>query len=328
VILAGDIGGTKTVLALFEGASGQLRALREEVFPSGDNASLEAIIDQFLTPRQASGLAGASFGVAGPVENGVCKTTNLPWVIDQKALSTKLGGIPVGLLNDVQATAMGTLVLEPNAFAVLQDAPLVDGAPIAVVAPGTGLGEAFLINEGGRYRAYASEGGHADFAPTSDEEVELLRFLRKRYNGHVSAERVLCGNAIGDLYDFIRLNTGAPEPAWLAAEIAKGDRNAAVSRAAIAGTDPTCVKGLEMFVAILGAEAGNMALRMMATGGVVIGGGIPPRILPALQAGGLIARFNDKGRFSSWTKNISVRVALESRAALLGAAHHAVSNKG
>ena len=222
---------------------------------------------------------------------------------------------------------MGTLVLPPDAFAVLQDAPRAQDGPIAIVAPGTGLGEAFLVCENGKYaRALASEGGHADFAPTTDDELELLRFLRKRYHGHVSNERILSGNGIGDLYDFARLHSGEAEPGWLAAEIATGDRNAAVSKAALAKKDPTCVYALDMFAAILGAEAGNVALRVMATGGVVLGGGIPPKVLAALQSGNLIARFNDKGRFAPWTKNLSVRVALEPRAALLGAAHHAWSN--
>jgi glucokinase len=327
VILAGDVGGTKTVLALFDTTGGQLRSIREQIFPCAEYSSLEAILDAFLPPRQAEGLWGASFGVAGPVTDNVSKITNLPWTIDGRVLSQKLGGIRVDLLNDLQAWAMGSLVLPPESFTVLQDGARAPHGPIAVVAPGTGLGEAFLISDGVRYRALASEGGHADFAPTTDEEIELLRFLRARYGGHVSYERVLSGDGIGDLYDFARTQAKTPEPAWLAQQIATADRNAAVSKAALAGTDPTCVHALGLFVEILGAEAGNLALRVMATGGVVIGGGIPAKILPALQAGNFIKRFNDKGRFGAWTRSLGVRVALEPRAGLLGAAHCAATSR-
>nr|HEX4317838.1 glucokinase [Kofleriaceae bacterium] len=327
MILAGDVGGTKTVLALFDPTSTPLRAIKEQVFPCADFDSLESIIDAFLGPRQADALWGACFGVAGPVHDNASKITNLPWTIDGRALSHKLGGIRVDILNDLQAWAMGSLVLPLDAFTVIQEGARVENGPIAVVAPGTGLGEAILISDGKRYRALASEGGHADFAPTTDEEIDLLRFLRKRHGNHVSYERVLSGDGIGDLYDFARISSGTSEPSWLAAEIAKSDRNAVVSKAALAKSDPACVHALEMFVSILGAEAGNLALRVMATGGVVIGGGIPAKILPALQTGNLVARFNDKGRFGAWTRGIGVRVALDPRAALLGAAVAAASGK-
>jgi glucokinase len=330
VILAGDIGGTKCVMALFEsGANGELRAVREQVFPSAENDSLVAILDKFLRPREAEALAGACFGVAGPVVDHVAKITNLPWTISAPALTARFGGLPVGLINDLQATALGSLVLPPEKFCVLQDAsPPASAGMIAVIAPGTGLGEAFLApDRHAVYRSIASEGGHADFAPGTDEEIELLKFLRKKYAGHVSYERVLSGAGIGDLYDFVRATRGDHEPAWLAAKIASGDRNAAVSEAALAKTDEACVHALDMFCEILGAEAGNLALRSMSTSGVVIGGGIPPKILPALQAGGLVKRFNDKGRFEKWTRTIAVRVALEPRAALLGAAHYVATSK-
>jgi glucokinase len=172
-----------------------------------------------------------------------------------------------------------------------------------------------------------SEGGHADFAPTTDEEIELLRYLRARFGGHVSYERVLSGDGIGDLYGFVRERTGEREPTWLAQAIAAGDRNAAISKAALEHKDAACVRALELFAEILGAEAGNVALRSVATGGVVIGGGIPPKVLPVLQAGALIRRFNDKGRFSNWTRTLGVRVTLEPRAALLGAAHYVATSK-
>jgi glucokinase len=227
MILAGDIGGTKTRLALCHDEGP--RVIREDMYLAEEHASLEAMLDKFLRGRDVESLIGACFGVAGPVDQGRAKITNLPWLIDAKALSQKLGGVPVSLLNDLQATALGTLVLPPESFAMLQaPATTAKDGPIAVIAPGTGLGEALLVSERGRYRALPSEGGHADFAPTTEEEIDLLRYLRKLYNGHVSYERVLSGDGIGDLYNFVRLTTGGKEPTWLAAQIASGDRNAVV----------------------------------------------------------------------------------------------------
>jgi len=336
-LLAGDIGGTKTVLAICEllGAEaspipgGELRVVREAQFPSASHASLEAILDQFLPAAvaagelQPGGVAAACFGVAGPVEGGAAKITNLPWTIEARALSARLGGAPVTLLNDLQTTALGALALPAAAFTPLQEpaAPLAPGATVAVIAPGTGLGQSILLSDGVRYRALPTEAGHADFAPGTDEEIELFRFLRGRYGDHVSVERVLSGDGIGDLYDFVRAARGATEPEPPA--LGQGDRNAAISRAALDGSAPDAAHALALFAAILGAEAGNLALRSLATGGVVIGGGIPPKILPLLQTGALIDRFNAKGRFARWTRTLAVRVMLEPRAALLGAANHA-----
>jgi len=325
MILAGDTGGTKTVLALCE-SSGQVG--QETVFHASEYASLEAIVERFLADNGQPRIEAACFGVAGPVVGGAAKITNLPWVIEEARLSRLLGGARVSLLNDLQATALGALVLPAASFAVLQagEAPDPTGT-IAVIAPGTGLGEATLYHDGVRYRALPSEGGHADFAPTTDEQVELARFLRTLHGEHVSIERVLSGPGIGDLYRFCRARLGTAEPAWLTEAFASGDANAIVAQAALDSRDPACVRALELFAEILGAEAGNLALRGLATGGVVIGGGIPPKILPALQTGALVERFNTKGRFSTWTRSLQVRVTLDPRAALLGAAHHAALTK-
>lgn len=322
MILGGDIGGTKTLLALCDDAG---KIQRDAIYHCAEFGSLDAVIDRFLPTLPA--LTGACFGVAGPVVGGVAKITNLPWAIDARALSTKLGA-PTAVINDLQATALGTLALPGDAFAVLQ--PQATPAPtgtIAVLAPGTGLGESMLVHDGTRYVALPTEAGHADFAPGTDEEIELLRFLRGKYGNHVSNERVLSGNGIGDLYDFVRARTSGTEPDWLARQMAAGDRNAVVAETALDRRDAACTHALELFVALLGAEAGNFALRTLATGGVVIGGGIPPKILPALQRGPLLARLNDKGRFSAWTRTLGVRVALEQRAALFGAIHHVVTSK-
>jgi glucokinase len=316
VILAGDIGGTKTTLALCDDRGAVVRETTEK---SGDWASLEQIVDKFAPGE----VTAACFGVAGPVVDGVAKITNLPWTIAAAALSAKLGGAKVALLNDLQATALGMLVLPDAAFAVLQPGPRPERATIAVIAPGTGLGEAVLYHDGRGYRALPSEGGHADFAPGTEDEIVLLRYLRGLYGEHVSYERVLSGHGIGDLYGFCRERADEPEPAWLAQELATGDRNAVVSKAGLARRDPCAVRALAMFADILGAEAGNLALRAVATGGIFIGGGIPPKILPALETGACVQRLAAKGRFSTWMRALSVRVALEPRAALYGAAHEA-----
>jgi len=332
-ILAGDIGGTKTVLAIFDiSANGQLRSVREQMFPCADYASLEAVLDAFLRERDHEAFIGACFGVAGPVTHEIAKITNLPWTIDASKLSTKLGGLPVTLLNDLQSTALGTLALPADAFAQVQAARNPDPhGTIAVIAPGTGLGEATLIWDGERYVALPSEGGHADFAPTTDEEIDLLRYLRGIHGHHISNERVLSGPGIGDIYGFVRSNADAfgvgSEPHWLAQEIANGDRNAVVAAAGVANKDPACAKTMQMFVEILGGEASNVALRTLATGGVVIGGGIPPKILPALQTGHFLARFAEKGRFSDWARSLGVRVTLEPRASLIGAAQYVATSK-
>ena len=321
MILGGDVGGTKALVALAEDDG---RFIREQIYHCAEYPSLEAIVETFLG-KDRPALRGASFGVAGPVIAGVAKITNLPWTISETSLSQQLGGIPVRLLNDLQATALGALAIPASAFHVLQPGTVAAGATIAVIAPGTGLGEALLVSDGARYVALPSEGGHADFAPGTDEEVELWRYLRGKYGTHISYERVLSGNGLGDLYGFCRERSGVAEPAWLTAEMAAGDRNAVVTTVALAGKDPACVRALEMFVAILGAEAGNLALRGLAVGGVVVGGGIPPKILAALAQPPFLARFNEKGRFATWTRALSVRVSLEPKAALYGAVHDVVT---
>jgi glucokinase len=323
MILGSDIGGTKTVLALFDKS---FAIVREEVYPCADYPSLEAVLDVFLEPADRKHLTAACFGVAGPVVNNAAKLTNLPWQLDGAAVAKKLG-VPVALINDLQATALGTLVLPDTAFAVLQaPATVIPAGTIGVLAPGTGLGQALLVSDGTRYRALPTEGGHADFAPNTDEEIELLRFMRGRHGAHISNERLLSGAGIGDIYDFVRATATDPEPAWLTAQLAEGDRNAAISRAALDGSDPSAMHALALFTEILGAEAGNLALRTLASG-IIIGGGIPPKILPALQHPRMIERFRAKGRFSDWMRSVTVRVTLEPRAALFGAAHHAATHE-
>lgn len=316
MIVAGDIGGTKCVLAAVDAAG---RVVREQRFVSAEHATFESIVDAFVG---GDAFTAACFGVAGPIDRGVARLTNLPWVIDAQALGGRLG--KVELLNDLQATALGMLDVDAAHWQVLQAGEPVAGAPIAVIAPGTGLGEALLVPDAaGRYRALASEGGHADYAPSSDADVDLLHFLAAKYGGHVSYERVLCGNGIGDAYLFWRGKLGTHEPAWLTEAIATGDRNAVVTDAALAGKDEACVRALDMFAGNLAAEAGNMALRALATAGVYIGGGIPPRVLAVLARPDFVTRFRAKGRFADLMARVPVRVCLEPKAALLGAVHRA-----
>lgn len=324
-ILAGDLGGTKTLLAACQVHDGRIQLAFERSFASAQHSSLEDIVAAFLEelPPPLRAIRSACFGVAGPVRGATAEITNLPWTIASARLSEALGGAPVSLLNDLQAAALGMLVLPAQDFVTLQDGPAPADGAIAVIAPGTGLGESLLIPIGGRYYALPMEAGHADFAATTDEEYQLVQFLRRRHGHHISYERVLCGDGLGDLYTFLRERSGEPEPAHLIA--AGAERNAAISQAALDGSDPLCARALERFVEILGNEAGNAALRGLARGGVILGGGIPPKILRALQAPGFLARFHDKGRFTGFMQSLYVRVAMEPRAGLLGAAHHAAT---
>ncbi len=306
-----------------------MRVARTERFASQALTSLDKALDQFLRERDIEALSGACFGVAGPVVDGVARVTNLGWVVDAAQLSKKFG-ITVSLINDLQATALGSLVVAQDKLVVLQESgptsgtgPLTSHPPIAVLALGTGLGEATLVHDGKRYRALPSEGGHADFAPATDDEIGLLAFLRGRY-GHVSYERVLSSGGMLDIYEYVRSRSSEREPTWLAHDIAAGDPSMAIVTAALARKDDVCVRAIEMFTEILGAEAGNIALRAVA-GSVVIGGGIPHKLMPALQSGELTKRFNAKGRFSRWTQQVGVRVLVEPRAGLLGAASYAAT---
>ena len=267
----------------------------------------------------------ACLGVPGPIIDGRAHATNVPWELSSAALSRVLKGVPVRLLNDLAAIAHGMVNLKPAEFVVLHRAenPPAHGN-IAVIAAGTGLGESSLVWEGDQYYAVASEGGHSDFAPHDAEQIDLLRSLAAEF-GHVSYERVLSGPGLWNIYKFLRRESHAEEPAWLSAQIAAGDASAAVSEAAIAGRDPVCVHALTMFCDIYGSEAANLALKVLALGGVYLGGGIAPKILPMLTNGTFVRGFLAKGRLNEILKRIEVRVSLNPSAGLLGAAHVAAA---
>jgi glucokinase len=323
MLLAGDIGGTKTNLAVFSPTAGVHAPLVEATFLSKDYASLEALANDFLAQTGVA-VERASFGVAGPVVAGRAKITNLPWVMDEAQLQEALGLSSVRLLNDLSAIGHAIPWLEPADVHTLNEGQATPGGAIAVVAPGTGLGEAFLTWDGSRYQSHASEGGHADFAPSSQRQLGLLHYLMERF-GHVSVERVCSGRGIPNIYAYLKESGSAEEPSWLAEELAKAsDPTPIIAKAALSGdrSCELCVSTLDVFVRILAAEAGNLALSVMATGGVYLGGGIPPRILPLLEDGPFLEAFVQKGRFSDMLSRIPVRVILNPKSALLGAACH------
>lgn len=321
MLLAGDIGGTKTKLAIFSPETGPQVPLAEAAFLSTHYPSLEAIVREFLAEVDLKP-ERASFGVAGPVVAGQATITNLPWVMNETQLEATLGLSPVHLLNDLSAIAHGVLWLESDQIHTLNQGLAVPGGAIAVIAPGTGLGEAFLTWDGSRYLAHASEGGHTDFAPTNSFEVGLLRYLQKRFE-HVSYERVCSGRGIPNIYAYLKEIGYAEEPGWLAEQLAGAEDPTPVIVSAALDDERPCqlaIATLDAFVSILGTEAGNMALKVLATGGIYLGGGIPPRILTALESERFMQAFQRKGRLSNLLSRVPVRVILNPEVALLGAA--------
>ena len=324
MILAGDVGATKTVVALYEPSGDELAQRDEATFASAEHASLEEILREFLGDRSVRALEAACFGVAGPIVDGKAKITNLPWTLDERSLAETSGSPRVYLLNDVEACAYGMLRLRPDELAVLnQGAPRSGPGNVAVIAAGTGLGAALLVWDGARHLAVATEAGHVSFAPRSEREIELLRFLRAERGERVSSERVLSGPGLRNVYGFVRASGADPEPRWLSERLGEEDASAVIAATALEGRDSACVEALEIFCSVYGAVAGDLALSCLALGGVFIGGGIAPKILPALEAGGFLSAFVDKGRFAELLRGLPVRVALNPRAPLIGAAHHA-----
>lgn len=318
MILAGDVGGTKTALALLERGPGGWRLVREAVLASRSVDTLESAIARFLADGPAGDVEAACFGVAGPVVEGRATATNLAWEIDEHALAAAIPAKRVRLLNDLEAAALGVLELPDAAFAVLQPGAR-RGDNLALIAAGTGLGQALIARHGGRRHVIASEGGHADFAPRNELEDALLVFLRREF-GRVSYERVLSGPGLVNIYRFLRETGFAPETAAVAAAMADDDPGVVITTHGLAGTDALCARALDVFVSVYGAEAGNLALKGLALGGVLVGGGIAPRILPRLAAGGFVAAFRDKGRLAPLMADVPVRVVLDPRAPLVGAA--------
>lgn len=349
MILAGDIGGTKTNLALYDWTTERVEPILEDSFHSADYKTLEEIIEEFLsmplpkppaedelddapveapteetteTPEPAPEpikLTAACFGVAGPVIDNRCRTTNLPWVIDGAVLAERFTIPQVRLLNDLEATAHGLLLLHADEITVLNaGAPPKKKQALALIAAGTGLGECILYWDGTRYRPMPSEGGHADFAPNSDSEIDLLRHLRGSYL-HVSYERIVSGPGLHAIYEYLR-DTKKNEPTWLAEKIKAGNPAAEIADAGLKGQAEIATQALDLFASIYGAEAGNLALKALTLDGVYVAGGIAPKLLKKLQDGSFMRGFTNKGRYKRIMSQIPVKIVMNDKTALLGAA--------
>lgn len=289
----------------------------ETEYPSGNYPAFEALLADFLKDRHTPDRA--AFGIAGPVLGRVCNATNLPWRIEADALQRRFGFGDCTLLNDLEATACGIPALGPDDLLELRQGAAGACGNAAVIAAGTGLGEAGLYWDGQRHHPYASEGGHASFSPQDELEIAFLRHLQLRHS-HVSWERVVSGMGLCSLHEFMCIYRDQPAPQWLAQEMLKGDAAAAISKAALDGSDDICVETLQRFVRLYGAEAGNLALKTMSRGGLYVGGGIAPKILPLLRQDTFIEAFLDKGRMRALLEAMPLRVILNDRAALYGAA--------
>jgi glucokinase len=315
-VVAGDIGGTKTRLAVAEVIGNHVRVEREVSYPSRDFSTFEALLVEFLKDTQAPD--HAAFGIAGPVQGRTVRVTNLPWYIDADVLQQRFGFKHCTLLNDLEATACGLPALGAEDLLTLQPGEADACGNAAIIAAGTGLGEAGLYWDGQRHHPYATEGGHTSFSPQNDLDMDLLRYLQ-HLHGHVSWERVVSGMGLPDLHDFLRVYRKSVVPQWLGEEM-RTDAAAAISRAALAGSDDICIETMNCFVGLYGAEAGNLALKTMSRGGLYVGGGIAPRILPLLQGDIFMSAFLNKGRMRPLLEAMPVRVILNDRVALYGPA--------
>jgi glucokinase len=323
MLLVGDLGGTKANLAIVSEQNGPRNPVAEATLASARYSSFTALLSEFL---RATGqeVSRAVFGVAGPVIGGHADITNLEWDVNAEAVKDRFGLSAVHLLNDLAAVSYGIPLLAPDELYTLNAGAPAPGGALGVIAPGTGLGEGFLVWDGARYVPQPSEGGHASFSPVTVEQIGLLAYLQDRY-GHISAERVCSGSGIPNLYDYLRDSGHWPEPEWLARELARSEDRTPVIMQAALDRDMNCVlcrETLRLFVEILGAEAGNLALKVMSTGGMYLAGGIPPRILPLLINGPFLDAFTHKGRMSDLLEPMPVHVVLNPKTALLGAGRY------
>ena len=320
LLLAADLGGTKSNLWLFEQKGGRREIREQATLKSAEHASARSVLAAFLKDARVQ---AAALAIAGPVIEGRAKTPNLPWEAEQSVIARALGTERVELINDLAATAYGIAEVGPEGLATLNEGKPGAGA-IAVIAAGTGLGEAALGPEAAGRHALPSEGGHADFAPASEVEIALLQYLAQRH-GHVSWERVVSGPGLHAIYDFL-IDTGRGEASdAVAARMVSGDPSAAIAQAGLERSDPAAANALDIFVRLYGAEAGNLALKFLATGGVYVAGGIAPKILARLTSGLFMEGFLAKGRHAQLLRGIPVKVVLEPKAALFGAARRAAA---
>ena len=331
-ILAGDIGGTKTVLCLYQTIENTvdklpLQEIHKSIYPSAGHSEFADLVAEFLADVANHQPDYACFGIAGPIQNQHCNTTNLPWTINAPELADAFALKDAYLLNDLEAAAYGMLHLDDNDLIELNPQAVPQAGHRAVIAAGTGLGEAILAFDGERYFVIPSEGGHCDFGPNSKQEDALLQFLRQRFGGHVSLERILAGDGFGNLYDFLRSTGYAEADPEIEQALLQGDRNAIISQHGLAGDDPLCSEVLRLFVRIYGSETANLALKCLPKAGIYIGGGIAPKIQAALQSGEFMRGYLDKGRMAQAIQHIPLRLSFNPEAPLLGAAHIALQRR-
>lgn len=321
VYLAGDVGGTKTHLALYKAKGDQVVCVKEHKFRSPDFINLEKIVKIFLDEVEET-VKKACFGIAGPIKKGKCRATNLPWVVDEKNLAKELNIEKVSLINDLVANAYGLRLLSKDEFFVLNEGAVYPCGNQALISAGTGLGEAGIYYDGTDLHPFASEGGHCDFAPTNKLEDDLLKYLRKKYT-HISYERILSGPGLYNIYRFL-VDTGVQkEDPEVLHEIEIGDSPLLISKKGMNEESKACMQTLELFTSIYGSEAGNVALKMLALGGVFLGGGIAPKILDVFKKGKFMKSFSAKGRFKNLLSSIPVSIILNDRTALLGSLYYA-----
>lgn len=321
MVLAGDVGGTKTRLAIYETQDGSFARQHTETFASQEYSGLEEVVQAFLRKHQVQGVAKVCIGVPSPIVEGKAKPVNLAWELDEKILSHALGVKAVRLVNDLVATTAALPFLGAKDLVVLHSGQLSGHETmLAVLAPGTGLGEGFLQKRKNQYEVIGSEGGHADFAPTNDIEIELLKYLNTKFK-RVSYERVLCGPGLVNVYNFLKETGHVTEPPELARRLQQEDQAAVISTTGQSGEFEICARALDIFASVLGAQAGNLVLTMLATGGVFLGGGISPKLLPKLQDGTVVASYLNKGRLSDLVRKTPLSVVRDDHAALLGAAY-------
>ena len=326
MILAGDIGGTSVKLALFNYDSGCLNLDRECIFRSKDYSGLDAILLEFIENRKIS-IEQACLGVAGPVDNGKCTVTNLQWIVETENLKNILGIDNVWIINDLAAMACAIPFLQESVLEVLQNGEVDTSGRVAVIAAGTGLGQAFLIPDSSdRYLIIDSEGGHCDFPFNDDIERDLFHFFQNQF-GRVSIERVLSGSGLFQIYQFLNKKLSIDEPEWLSDELKENDPASVITSHGLNGKSEICKKTLDLFISFYGRVAGNLALQFRAKGGVYIGGGIAPKIISQIKSGNFMESFLSKGRFRSFMETIPVKVIMNEKASLLGAAQYALGKK-
>ncbi|MGZ5006519.1 MAG: glucokinase [Methylobacter sp.] len=337
--LTGDVGGTKTILALFEIESGNIHCLKKELLPSAHYQTFAELLASFLTGMDCSQITAACIGAAGVIANGGCETTSLPWNVSIKDIGRQVNTQNVWLLNDLEATAWGLFDLPEHNFVELNpDAhpmlaadtelqPVADRCGrqqrnIAVIAAGTGLGEAIIASDGANYHIIASEGGYANFAPTNEREIALLKYLLDKYPGHISCERLISGEGLVNIYQFLKHTHYASPNPETERRMTEQDPAAVIGEAGVAGSDALCVEALNLFCHLYGAESGNLALKCLPYGGVYLAGGIGAKILPVLQQGEFMQGFLAKGRCRAVLQKIPVKVCTNPEVALLGALNY------